>query len=170
VITDFSELIQSLNAKLEEFQYGSDTEISIPNVQYISYVKEKSFFKVKNLCAMIDMPNDIVDDSKANSFFTVLKKSLLKQYGDAFLWKELEMCFVVLCNNELYKLLESNQGKTMEKVGFSLNALLGTSFVNKVNFNTFATSTWGLHFSGDHFKAVISVVEQWCKDRKQEHQ
>ena len=170
MITDFSELIQSLNAKLEEFQYGSDTEISIPNVQYISYVKEKSFFKVKNLCAMIDMPNDIVDDSKANSFFTVLKKSLLKQYGDAFLWKELEMCFVVLCNNELYKLLESNQGKTMEKVGFSLNALLGTSFVNKVNFNTFATSTWGLHFSGNHFKAVISVVEQWCKDRKQEHQ
>ncbi len=86
------------------------------------------------------------------------------------MWKELEMCFVVLCNSELYGSLENNKGKTFNQAGFSLNALLGTSIVNKVNFNTFATSTWGLHFSGDHFKAVNNVVEQWCKDRKQERQ
>jgi len=166
---DYSELIQRLSTKLEEFQYVSDTEILIPNVQYISYRKSNEILKAKNLCTLIDMPDNMVDYTSSKDFFGYLKKSLVKQYGDAFLWKELEMFFVVLCGTKLYELWESDQGKVVNQVSFSLNSLIGTCFVNKGNFDTFAVSTWGVYYSGDHFKAIKNTVEHWCKDRKQKY-
>lgn len=164
--TQYAELIKCLDTKLAEFGYAGDSQISIPNIKYIAYIKNVNVFKVKNLCAVIDMPDNIVDSMTAKRFFTFLKSSLLDQYGEAFLWKELEMCFVVLCRDKLYGILKNSEGKVMSQASFSLNAMMGTFFINKDTLDHFAESTWGLYFSGDHFRAVHKVVGEWCGHQK----
>ena len=163
---DHASLIQTLDAKLNEFNYVREPVITIPNIEYISYMKDKSVFKVKNLCSVIDLPDNMVDIGMAKNFMKFLKKSLLDQYGDAFLWKELEMCFVVLCSDRLYKVLQPNEGKIMSEASFSLNAMLGTCFINKEVIDSFSVSTWGIYFSGEHFKAVDKIVTQWINEKK----
>ena len=164
-MSECTELLQKLNTKLGEFEYTSESEISIPNVKFIAYIPRKNVFKVKNLCAVVDMPGNISDLLTAKNFFEFLKKSLLSKYGDAFLWKELEMSFVVLCDLALYELLKLDGGKIMNQASFSLNALTGSCFVNKQNYENFLYSTWGLFFAGDQFKAVSNTVEQWCSSK-----
>jgi hypothetical protein len=163
---DYTGLISSLDINLSEFNYINEPMISIPNIEYIGYIKDRNIFKVKNLCSVIDLPDNMTDINTAKNFIKFLKKSLLEQYGDAFLWKELEMCFVVLCNNTLYNLVKANGGKFMNEASFSLNAMLGTCFINKKNVDKFSFSTWGLYFSGDHFSAVDDIVDKWIKEVK----
>jgi len=162
----YAELIQCLDEELTEFGYCSDAKIAIPNIHYISYISSSNLLKTKNLCAVIDMPSTIIDLATAKSFFTFLKQCLLAQYGDAFLWKELEMCFIVLCDDKLYEILKRNEGKVASQASFSLSSLLGTNFVNKETFDNFFISTWGVYLSGDHIKATNEIVEQWCESQK----
>ncbi|MCK5015078.1 MAG: hypothetical protein KAS66_14810 [Candidatus Omnitrophica bacterium] len=163
---DYTGLIRSLDVNLSEFNYINEPMISIPNILYVAYIKDRSIFKVKNLCSVIDLPDNMIDINTAKNFMKFLKKSLLAQYGDAFLWKELEMCFVVLCNDKLYKLLKASGGKIMNEASFSLSAMLGTCFINKETIDNFSASTWGIYFSGDHFAAVDKIVKQWIKEIK----
>ena len=163
---EFSDLIARIDKKLKEFNYFDDPDITIPNIRYISYVKDRSLFKVRNLCAVIDLPDNMVNLNTTGNFMRFLKKSLLDQYGDAFLWKELEMCFVVFCSGHLYQLLKANNGKIMNETSFSLNAMLGTFFINKETLEHFSVSTWGLYFSGDHFTAIYQVVKTWQEEEK----
>lgn len=164
---DYTSLITDLDEKLSEYHYVSDSEIVIPNVQYISYIIDKSIFKVKNLCAVIDLPGNMIDIGTTKHFIQFLKKSLLDKYGDAFLWKELEMCFVVLCTDALYKALKADEGKVMNEASFSLKTMLGTCFINTEVIDSFAVSTWGVYFSGDHFQAINQIVTGWSEDKKQ---
>jgi len=164
--TDYSELLQRLNKKLAELNYSCDDQILIPNVQLIAYIKWNNILKSKNLCAFIDMPTKIVDISTAKNFFKFVKESLLNQYGDALLWKELEMFFVVSCDTELYEVLKQDEGKAVNQASFSLNSLLGTCFIDKNTFDNFVVSTWGVYYSGNHFIAINNIVDQWCEERK----
>ena len=166
-MVDYKDLITTLDEKLNGFNYISDPMITIPNVKYIAYIKDRSIFKVKNLCSVIDLPDNMVNLSVARNFIIFLKKSLLDQYGDAFLWKELEMCFVVLCNDRLFKALKDNDGKIMSETSFSLSAMLGTCFINKEVIDSFSVSTWGVYFSGEHFTAVNKIVKQWSNEQKE---
>ncbi len=70
---DYTSLITDLDEKLSEYHYVSDSEIVIPNVQYISYIKDKSIFKVKNLCAVIDLPGNMIDIGTTKHFIQFLK-------------------------------------------------------------------------------------------------
>jgi len=165
-MTDYNDLLAGIEKKLGEYEYFNDIAISIPNVIQIMYLKNKTIFKVKNLCAVIDMPENIVDQSTAKRFFGFLKGSLLDKYGDAFLWKELEMCFVVFCHDELFKMLKADESLIMSQASFSLSALMGTCLINKETFENEYQSSWGLYFSGDHLKSVNEVVQKWCEIKK----
>lgn len=161
-----SELIQCLDEKLSEFNYSRDTVISIPGIHYIASIKSKNIFQFKNLCAFIEMPKEIVDKATAKSFVDFLKKCLLKQYGVAVLWKELEMFFVVSCDTKLYEILKQDEGKIINHSSLSLITLLGVWFIDRNTFDNFAKSTWGLHFSGNHFSAINEIVTQCCEGQK----
>lgn len=165
-MADYTELIEKIDKKLAEFQYGRDLEVFIPHVQYIAYVQNPGLFKVKNLCAVINMPADIRDILTAKRFFEFIRKSLLDKYGDAFLWKELEICFVVLCEHKLFEIFKADDGKAVDQASFSLNAMLGTCFVDRENLDYFARSTWGIYFSGEHFRALNTIVSEWCEGKK----
>jgi len=163
---EYEQLIEDLNKQLERFKYAMKDDIAIPDVGYISYVKNPHPLKVRNLCALMDVPDSIKETGAAKNFFNSIRNNLLLKYGNAFLWKELEICFVVGCENDLYQNLKEDGGKILVHEGFSLNAMLGTSFINRKNFDCFHHSTWGLYFSGEHFKVVKEVVEQWCNRQK----
>ena len=159
---DHFKLIDRLNTKLTEFNYSRDTVISIPSVHYITSIKQKKIFQCKNLCTFIEIPSKIIDKITAKYFFEFLKKCLLVQYGNAILWKELEMFFVVSCDTKLYGILKQDEGRVINQTSFSLIALLGVCVIDKNTLDNFARSTWGLHFSGEHFSAINEIVTQFC--------
>ena len=159
---DNFKLIDRLNTKLTEFKYSRNTVISIPSVHYITLIKQKNLFKCKNLCAFIEIPSKITDIITARYFLEFLKKCLLNQFGNALLWKELEMFFIVSCDTKLYEILKQDEGKLMNQTSFSLIALLGVCVIDKNTLDSFARSTWGLHFSGEHFSAINEIVTQFC--------
>jgi len=163
-----TQLIEKLNTQLEKFNYVREDNISIPNVSYIAYVKNPQLLKVRNLCALMDMPSVIKENSSAKNYFQNIRNSLLTEYGNAFLWKELEICFIVLCDHDLYEILKKDGGKAINQVSFSLNAMLGTCFIDRSTFDNFHQSTWGIHFSGDHYTSVRETVINWCKQQRNE--
>jgi len=158
------QLIEQIHSRLEKFNYSREAAVPISNVHYIAYIKKGGILSIKNLCAVVEVPDHVESNTAAKEYFGNIKKMLLQKYGDAFLWKELEMCFVVICSEKLYDILKVDEGNAVDQASFSLNAMLGTSFINRKTLENFPHSTWGLYFSGDHFKAVLEAVDQFCKN------
>jgi len=167
-MSDYAQLIEQLNTQLKKFDYAQEDNIDISDASYIAYVKNPHPLKVRNLCALLEIPSVIKEDSSAKNYFKNIRHRLLNKYGDAFLWKELEMCFVVLCDHDLYNILKEDGGKAVIQASFSLIAMIGTCFIDKTTFDNFNQSTWGIHFSGDHYTAVRETVANWCKQQKNE--
>lgn len=166
-MNQYEELINLLTKELDRFHYERKDDDSISHVGYISYVVNPHPLKVRNLCAFIELPDSIKEQYAAKNFFNTIRNSLLLKYGNAFLWKELEMCFIVACEHDLYQLFKNDGGRVVAHEGFSLNAMMGTCFIDKSNYDHFHQSTWGLYFSGEHFKVVSDAVDQWCARRKE---
>ena len=165
-MSDYADIIGCMNEKLKEFNYWQEPNVTIANVLYISYVKEKSPLKVRNLCALVDLPLDVKDLNMAKRVLDTIRRSLLNKYGEAFLWKELEMMYVILSDRQSYNLLKIDDGRAVDESGFSLNAMMGSSFINKETFDSFSHSNWGIYFSGKHFKELAKTIEKWCLDKK----
>ena len=72
---DPADLIITLDNKLNGFNYVNEPEIVIPNIRYISYINDRKLFKVKNLCPLIDLPDNMVDVGMAKDFMKFLKKA-----------------------------------------------------------------------------------------------
>lgn len=162
----YDQLIYQLNMHLEQFGYVVENEITIPNATHVSYVKNETILKVRNLYALLEMPSGINENASAKIFFKEFKGCLLNKYGQAFLWKELEMCFVVVCEHDLYQALERDGGQAAAEAGFYLSSMMGTCFIDKTTFDYFFHSTWGIHFSGEHYKTIREVVVDWCEEQK----
>lgn len=163
---DFEDLKVLLSNCLEELSYKEETKITIPDVKYIAHTEGTKLLKVKHLFAIIDVPDNIVELKTAKHFFTFIRSSLLDNYGDAVLWKELEISFIVISDNELYEIIKTDEGKVVDVASFSMNSMLGVCFIDKSNLNYFLHSTWGLYFSGDDFKAIAAVTEKWIEGKK----
>ena len=163
---ELDEINYLIGNSLERYSYLVERNITIPNVQYLSYVRNPQILRARNLFAILEVPGNVLENATAKHFFSFVRKSLLDKYGDAFLWKELELIFVVFCGNQLYEVIKNDEGRSVDVASFSLNAMVGSCFINKVTFDYFAHSTWGLYFSGDHFNVVREIVEQWCEEKK----
>jgi len=167
-MSDYAQLTEQLTTQLEKFDYVREDNIVTSDVSYVLYVVNPPLLKVRNLCALLEIPSVIKENSSAKSYFKNVQNSLLIKYGDALLWKELEMCFVVLCDHDLYGILKEDGGKAVIQASFSLNAMIGTCFIDKTTFDNFDQSTWGIYFSGDHYTTVRETVANWCKQQKNE--
>ena len=161
------QLITAIDDVLKNSGYVSDMGITVPDVRAIYFVKKPLVLKVRNLCAFIDLPEIIVDPKTAREYFEFVRKCLMQKYGDAFLWKELELCFIVFCEDASFKMLKVEGDKVVQKASFELNAMLGTFFINKTNYDVILQSTWGLHFSGQHLTALKDQVFTWCNKQKE---
>jgi hypothetical protein len=163
---DSGELIDEIQVALKPFGYAPEFQNSIPNALFITYIKNKHPFKVRNLCALVRVSDKVSDDPSAKSEFKYIRSCLLHKYGDAFLWKELEIVFVVVCDNSKFALLKESNGAAVDQAGFTLNAMLGSIFINEETFEYFWHSAFGIYFSGDHFKALNSALSAWCDRQK----
>jgi len=163
---DKQEIIEQLNQTLAPFNYDQDKEISIPDVWYISYVGKKNVLKIRNLCAVISISQNTIDTNMAKKLFEYIRSKLLKKYGDAILWKELEIVFVVLCHTQIFKALQENEGRDIDQIGFSMSSMLGSLFINTETFEYFGHSNWGIYFSSEHYKAVTKDLSAWCEQKK----
>lgn len=162
---NYENLIEQLNAQLLKFEYTAEDETNTSDVRYVSYIKNPHPLKVRNLCALIDLPSTITENTLARSFFHDLRSHLLKKYGNAFFWKELEICFVVVCENNIYQILKKDGGNAVSEAGFYLSSMMGTSFIDKTTFDCFHHSSWGLYFSSIHHKAIRETVTVWCEQQ-----
>ncbi|MGE0267027.1 MAG: hypothetical protein AB7S78_01045 [Candidatus Omnitrophota bacterium] len=165
-MSDFSTLTERLTTCLDQYKYVVSDENILQDVLYIAYVKNPHPLRVRNLCAVLNVPVGVKDNFFAKSFFGKVRNNLLNKYGSAFLWKELEICFVVLCEHTLFQILKDDGGKAVAEAGFSLNSMMGTCFIDKSDHDHFVHSTWGIYFSGDHFKSVRETVVTWCEEQK----
>jgi hypothetical protein len=161
------QLISLMGEVLKKTGYVSDLQIAVPDVRAIYYVKKPVVLKVRNLCAFIDLPELIVERVTAKEYFEFIRKCFLQRYGEAFFWKELELCFVVFCEDESFAMLKKEGDKVVRKASFELNAMLGTFFIKKSNYDVILQSTWGLHFSGQHLKALKDLIFTWCYKQKE---
>ena len=161
-------LFDHITEGLQKFGYVVSEDIIHDGVDYIAFVENPPPLKVRNLCAVLTPPGVVRSNAAARAFFSKVRKGLLNKYGNAVLWKELEICWVVRCDNEVFDELKQNEGKAVAEAQFSLNAMMGTIFVNTKTFEYFEHSTWGLYFSGSHFKALHQAVVDWCQENKGE--
>ena len=169
-MSDYSILIEKIDQQLQQYGYCRDNDHVIPNALYISYVKNPEMFTVRNLCAIVDIPYNLVSKDSLGRYFDFMRKNILTEYGEAFLWKELEFCMVVLCSPEAFEITKQDEAQLVEAVSFSLNSMLGCCFINKSTLDSYCRSNWGLFFCGDHFKTISSAVDEWCKNKKKELQ
>ena len=164
------QLISAIDNVLKKNGYISDLQITVPDVRAIYFVKQPLVLKVRNLCAFIDLPEVIKDRKTAKEYFDFIQKCLMQKYGDAFLWKELELTFIVFCEDKSFQMLKKEGDKVVHKASFELNAMLGTFFINKTNYDVVLQSTWGLHFSGRHLKILKDKVFTWCHKQKESNE
>ena len=162
----YSDLVNVVNERLKKFNYGADQEIKIPNIVFITYVKRPNLLKVRNLCAIVDIPSHLKDFSMIQGLFKNIETGLLNKYGNAFLWKELEIIYIVFSSPEIFKIIQDHGGKVINQTAFSLNSMMGLSFINKGDHNYFTYSNWGLYFCGDHLKEVDALVKEWCSSKR----
>jgi len=166
---DGGQLVDLIDDVLKKTGYVSDLEITVPDVRSVYFVQKPLILKVRNLCAFIELPKVIVDRATAREHFEFIRKSLMQKYGDAFLWKELELCFIVFCEDKSYRMLKAEGDKVVQKSSFQLNAMLGTFFINKTTYEVILQTTWGLHFSPEHLKILKDIIFSWCEKQKGMH-
>lgn len=160
------ELFDHITEGLQRYGYAVSNDVVYEGVDYIAYVQKPPPLKVRNLCAVLTPPGVVRSNAAAKAFFSKVRKGLLNKYGNAFIWKELEICWVVCCDSELFEDLKADEGKAVAEAQFSLNAMMGTIFVNTTTYEFFEYSTWGLYFSGNHYKALHQAVADWCSQHK----
>jgi len=166
MVIDKQELILEVNKLLNPFSYLPDDKIQISDVWHITYTKDKHPLKVRNLCALVSLPQYVESDNEAKGVFTYIRSDILKEYGDAIIWKELEIIFIVLCGSNAFKSFKENDGKAVDESGFTMSSMLGAFFINRDSLECFAHSKWGVYFSAEHFKAINSGLTHWCDQKR----
>jgi len=166
-MTDYSTLVDHIHQQLKPYEYVLDTDHVIPNALYISYIRDHGIFMVRNVCAVLDIPDNLTRTEPLKRYFHYIRTNLLHEYGEAFIWKELEFCLVGICSDQAFQEIRDSEAKLVEAVSFSFNSLLGCCFINRSNLDLYVHSTWGLFFSGTHYKAIRQSVEEWCNKERE---
>src|SRR6185295_18590907 len=102
-MTDYSTLTAHVHERLKSYEYVQDHDHIIPNALYISCIRDRGLFMVRNACAILDIPNNLLREEALERYFTYIRSNLLSEYGEAFIWKELEFCLVGICNPEAFQ-------------------------------------------------------------------
>ena len=122
---------------------------------------------VRYLCVVSELPEKVKDQAGCLAYFEYVRSLLFRKYAKFPWFKELGTYSVFVCQNELYDQL-SSANEFKDRTGLHGNVMLGTCFVETMNFRNSTDSTWGLYYSGEHFGAISEAVRQWCSQRKPE--
>lgn len=159
---NYNQLVDLLKENLSKYRYTEYDEGLNNGIQFIAILKTPRRWLVRYICAITEIPDNITNTSLFKNFFAQIRKSLTNKYAKFPWWKELGAFLVFFCKNRLYNELTRIEGGFKDRTGLHMNVILGTCFINKVTFETSTESTWGLWYSGKHYRAICAVVTQWC--------
>jgi|GEM_PF-5195057 len=119
-------------------------------------------------CAIFEIPDSVGTASEGREIFRRIREAVSRGTGDKQLWKGIGTYAVWLCGHELYQALKGHLSKLKDRTGLHSNVMLGTILIDREQFVSSSESTWGLVYSGSHFKIISEVVNAWCKKRRGE--
>lgn len=168
--TDFAGLLDQIHNSLLPWNYEfiAHTNQSLNNIDFVGCVMTSRRWMTRYICGIIEIPKDLISQKDMFAYADKALKTLSDQYAQFPYWKELGTYLVVLCNARQYKNLLVSEGEFKHKSGFHTNVWLGTILIDKDNSQTMGQSTWGLYYSGKHYKAIKMSVETWCEENRQQ--
>ncbi len=93
------------------------------------------------------------------------RKRLIKKYVKYPIFKNLGTYLIFLCSHKFYEEVSNEANQFKDRTGIHINVILGTAFVDEELFQHTTNSTWGLFYSGTHYKTILSNVDNWCKEQ-----
>ncbi len=160
---DEKQLVDVLEEKLKGSGYKDRFVGSIGDFPFMGVLSASRVrgMGAKYLCAIVDVPEHIGSIKELESLFSSIRNALIKKYGIL-----VGTYLILLCNNNVNKKVSGSEGNFKDLTGMHLNVMLGTIFVNKETFNFGGEKTWGLFYSGSHFKNMRVALVEWCDSQK----
>ena len=156
-------LIDTLKNRLAEYNYNKSDSGLINGISFNIVLRTARKSKLRYLCAVVEVPENIADIEDVQDFFEQIRKSLTMQYTSSPPWKELGTFTILMCKHDLFVQIKGNEALFVDKTGFHSNVMLGTFFIDTGTFEHLQKTTWGLFYSGKHFKAIENEITEWCK-------
>jgi hypothetical protein len=156
------ELIDTLKSRLLEYNYNKYSEGLINGVQFSSVIKTRRVSTVRIICAVLEVPKNIVDVEDTEDFFSKIRKSLSYEYARFPYFKEIGTFTILLCEHSLYMELKGKEKLFIDKTGFHANVMLGTCLIDSLTFEHSSESV-RLIQTGKHFQAIKEVISSWCE-------
>ena len=157
-------LIDTLKNRLAEYNYKKSDSGLINGISF-NLVLRTAREKLRLLCVVAEVPENVVDIEDLQDFFERIRTSLTMQYAWSPSWKELGTFTILTCKHDLFVQIKGNEALFVDKTGFHSNVMLGTLFIDSDTFEHLQKTTWGLFYSGKHFKAIENEVTEWCQSQ-----
>lgn len=156
----YRQIVEALKNRLLEFNYSESDCTLINDILFQSIIKTPRKHGVRYLCSVLNVPKEISDIADLQDYFELIRKNLSYKYAWSPFWKELGTYMILFCEPELFAKLNGKETLFVDKTGFHSNIILGIFFINNVSFENLACSTWGLLYSGKHFKAIKDTIDK----------
>jgi len=147
------------------YRYTEHNEGLINDVQFTAILKTQKKWSVQYICAVVEVPQNISHVPGIEQFFAQVRKSLGAKYASFPWWKSLGTYVVLSCDHELYEKLCNAGEMFKDRTGLHMNVMLGICLVDRETLDNSTDSTWGLLYSGGHYRAICDAVSQWCEDQ-----
>jgi len=160
-MTKIEELVELLGNGLQ--QHGYSIEEADRDTLFEAIFKTKKFLATRYLCSVITVPDDIDEVEHFEQLYLKVRKKLIKQYVKFPTFKDLGTYLVFICSHKFYEKIKNEAHEFKDKTGIHVNVILGTAFVDIEKCRYTSNCTWGLFYSGGHFKTIVNDVDTWSK-------
>lgn len=164
-MVDYTQLVDLLKKRLEESCYTEFNQLTLKDSYPVIIIKTPRRLTVSYICAITQVPDNILDIQGANRFFAEIRKNLTLKYARFPWWKELGTFFVLICNHELFDKLKGLQRHFKHSTGWHINVVAGTCLIDEKTFESVADVVpCGLF--GKHYGEIRAAVSQWCEQQR----
>jgi len=165
---DYQDLVDSVRDSLAQYQYTEPCDIlSIEGVEGVVLATRRRL-TVRYLCGVFCLPEGFDTVGQAKTLFGAIRNGFTKRYARFPYWKELGTYLVWICSSGLFDDAQGRMGHFKDKTGLHMNVMLGMVLVDREKFTTSTDCTWGLAYSGKHFRAIGAAVSEWCERQRGE--
>ena len=155
----YRQIVEAVKNILFKYNYNECDCTLINDMSFQSIIKTPRKHGVRYLCTILNVPKEITEIDDLQDYFELIRKNLSHKYAWSPYWKELGTYIILFCEPELYTKLNGKEKLFVDKTGFHCNIILGTFFINNIDFENLTCSTWGLFYSGKHYKAIKETID-----------
>lgn len=156
-------LVDAIATTLGAVGYSRCEKGELDGIPFLARIMTPREWMVRQMCAVLRVPAEVADAPACKEFVEDARRSLTRRYARFPWFKELGTFYVLLCESQLFQELSTSGHQFKDRTGLHMNVLLGTCIVDVENYRFCTHATWGLLYSGKHFRAMEDVVRQWCE-------